>query len=322
MSTVAAVVYRNGQRVRETSIDAAEGLQLDEGEFVWIGLFEPGEEELRTLQRRFDLHPLAVEDALRAHQLPKVEVYGDQLFAVTRTAELADDQVRYGETDIFAGARHLITVRHGSARAHTELRDRLEASPNLLRHGVGYVLYAVLDFVVDGYLPILETVEEQVLEMEQRAMEAFLSRADVNWMVRLRRGHTRFTRLVGPMTDMCRRLEHLDLAYIDPEIRPYFRDVYDHVRRVEARADGLREVLNSVFEASSLLEAQRQGAITRKLAAWAAILAVPTAVAGVYGMNFEYMPELKWRYGYAMVLACMAALCVWLYVRFKRAKWL
>lgn len=321
MTVVAAYVYRNGVRVREAPL-RAEGLELGGDEFVWIGLVEPEEAELRALQHRFNLHPLAVEDAHSAHQLPKVEVYGDELFVVARTAELVDEQIAYGETHIFVGRRYVMTVRHGSARAHVTLREHLEASPTLLSHGADYVLHAILDFVVDGYQPIVEGIEEHVLAMERRALDAFLSRAEVARLFHLRRELLRFQRVLGPMEEVAGRLERLELPCIDPDTRPYFRDVSDHVRRVAVRVGGLRDSLASVVEIANLLEQQRQGAITRKLASWAAILAVPTAVAGIYGMNFDVMPELRWRYGYFAVLAAIAALCGFLYFRFKRSNWL
>lgn len=322
MAVVAAVVYRNGQRIRELSFENAEGWKLDEGEFAWIGLTEPTEQELAVLRTRFKLHPLAVEDALKAHQLPKVEAYGDQLFVVARTARLDEETIRYGETSIFMGRQHIITVRHGSIRTHTPLREQLESAPGQLKHGVDYVLHGVLDFIVDGYLPIVETIEEGVLQMEQEISDRPLRRTDVRRIMRLRGELLRFRRILAPMREVCSRLEHSDLPCIDPEVRPYFRDVLDHVRRVEDMAEAAREVLTFVFEAGVLLEQQAQGQITRRLAAWAAILAVPTAVAGIYGMNFENMPELTWRYGYFLVVAAIAAACAVLYVRFKRERWL
>ena len=322
MSVVAAYVYGGGRRVREIDLARPESLDMAPGEFAWIGLFEPGLDELQVLQRRFGLHPLAVEDAQNAHQMPKVDVYGDQLFVTARTAHLQDDKIGYGETDIFVGVDHIITVRHGSARSHTELRAQLEAAPSYLKHGVDYVLHAVLDYIVDGYFPIVDAIEEEVLEMERAALDAFLSRGEIMRIFSLRRDLMRFGRILGPMEEVASRLEHHDMPCVDAEVRPYFRDVSDHVRRVASRADGLREVLSSVFEASSLLEQQRQGIITRRLAAWAAILAVPTAIAGIYGMNFEHMPELRWEYGYYAVLGVIAAICAALYVTFKRTKWL
>ncbi len=321
MSIIAAYLYRQGKPVEPVSLDHAP-VFASPSDFVWIGLFEPSEEELRAVQTHYGLHPLAVEDALKAHQLPKADVYGDQLFVVARTAHLEGDAILYGETAIFLGEHHIITVRHGSARAHTELRTQLEAAPSLLAHGVDYVLHAILDFIVDGYLPIVDTIEEEVLEMEQRALDNFLGREEIMRIFGLRRELMRFRRMLGPMSEMCNRLVHLDLPCLDPDVRPYFLDVFDHVRRVELRVESLRDVLTSVFEVSHLLESQRQGAITRQLAAWAAILAVPTAIAGIYGMNFRHMPELGTRYGYFVVLGVIGLLCAGLYVRFKRARWL
>lgn len=321
MSVVAAYVYRDGQRVREATLTEM-GLALKQGEFVWIGLHDPDEAELRLLASHFHLHPLAVEDALNAHQMPKVEVYGEEVFVVAHTAELADDRIRYGETHIFMGGDYIVTVRHGSARGHAALRAQMEAAPTLLRHGPDYVLHAVLDFIVDGYKPIVEETEDEVLAMEARTLDAFLSRADIRRIFLLRREMLRFRRILGPMGEVASRLEHLDVAGIDTEVRPYFRDVTDHVRRVTTQVEGLRDILSQVFELANLLEQQRQGTITRKLAAWAAILAVPTAVAGIYGMNFQVMPELHWRYGYPMVLTAILALCGFLYWQFKRSGWL
>ncbi len=322
MTVVAANAYVAGQAVRPVSLDDPGSLVAREGEFVWIGLVEPDEAELRVLQEAFHLHPLAIEDALNARQTPKVDVYGDQLFVVAKTARLDNDRIEYGETDFFVGRRHLITVRHGSARAHTELRAQLEAAPGLLSHGVDYVLHAVLDFIVDGYMPVVDAIEEELVNFERRALDTFLSRAEIARIFNLRRALMKFKKLLGPMTQVVSALEHHELPCIDSDVRPYFRDVRDHIQRTEILVDGLREVLTFVFEISSLLEQQRQGVITRQLAAWAAILAVPTAVAGIYGMNFEHMPELKWEYGYYAVLAVIVGVCGVLYRRFKKTGWL
>ena len=322
MSVVAAYIYKDGVRTREVSLDKDDALTTKPGEFVWIGLFEPSRAEMDRLKTRFKLHPLAVEDALNAHQRPKVEIYGRELFVVARTAQLVDAQIAYGETAIFVGQGHLITVRHGSARAHSELRAQLEASPALLAKGSDYVLHAVLDFVVDGYLPIIQALEDEVLDIERRTLETFLSHAEVKRLFHVRRDLIRFKRVLSPMAEVCGRLEHLDTPCLDDDVRPYFRDVLDHTQKVEGMVDALREVITSVFEAASLLEQQRQSAITRKLAAWAAILAVPTAVAGIYGMNFQHMPELSWVWGYPAVMVGIAGVIGYLYWRFKRNGWL
>ena len=322
MTLVAAFRYRNGQRIGPVALDQPLEGPTAKSDFVWVGLHEPAELELAQLQGAFALHPLAIEDAAHAHQLPKLEIYGDQLFIVVRTAQLEGDHIVYGETAIFLGSHHVISVRHGSARAHTQLRHQLEAAPVLLEHGVDYVLHGILDFIVDGYQPIVEETEDEVLQIEQRALDTSLSREDVTRLFTLRRELMRFQRFMGPTAELVSKLVHLDLPCIDPDTRPYFRDVLDHVRRVDNRIGALRDVLTSVFEVSALLEQQRQGEITRQLAAWAAILAVPTAVAGIYGMNFENMPELTTRYGYFVVLGVIALVCAVLYWRFRRSGWL
>ncbi|MCL6683372.1 magnesium/cobalt transporter CorA [Sphingomonas alba] len=321
MTLVAAYKYRGGERVEEVNL-YDPNLVCEENEFVWVGVVEPTEEELASLQKKFDLHPLAVEDAHKAHQLPKVEVYGDQLFVVATTASFRDDAISYGETAIFVGKRHIVTVRHGSVRDHGMLRAQLEASSKLLAHGVDYVLHGVLDFIVDGYQPVVEEIEEDVLAIETSAVDAFLSREEVSRLFALRREVIRFQRHLGPMTEVCSRLVRVDLPVIDANIRPYFRDVLDHVQRVSTRVDAVKDAIASVFEVSTLFEQQRQGEITRKLAAWAAILAVPTAIAGIYGMNFTNMPEIDTKYGYYVVLVVIVALCTLLYGRFRRSGWL
>ncbi len=322
MTVVAAYLYRNGKRVREISIDEKVDCPADRSEFVWIGICDPTQEEMQILKEQYNLHPLAVEDAVDARQLPKVDVYGEQLFVVAKTAALDGDRIEYGETAIFLGHSHIISVRHGSARSHTALRQHLEAAPTLLIHGVDYVLHAILDYIVDGYLPIVEAIEDNVLTMEQRSLDSFLGRDEITRIFTLRRQLAKFQRVLAPMAEVAGKLVRLDLPCIDPESKPYFSDVLDHVRRVQTLVDGLIQIVISVFEFSNLLEQQRTGAITRQLAAWAAILAVPTAIAGIYGMNFEYMPELKSRYGYFVVLGAIAVICSVLYVRFRRARWL
>lgn len=322
MPVIAAYLYRHGRRVREIAIGERVDCPNDRSEFVWIGLSDPCADEVATLQALYGLHPLAVEDALKDGQLPKVDVYGDQLFVIGRTAQLCDGHIVYGQTAVFLGHSHIITVRQGSTRTHRPLREHLEASPDLLGQGGDYVLHAVLDFIVDGYLPLVTAVEEEVAAMEQRTIDTFLGRAEIARIFTLRRELMRFDRILVPMEEVARKLARNDLPCIDGEARHYFSDVLDHVRRVEAMVSGLREVLTSVFEFSNLMEQQRTGAITRQLAAWAAVLAVPTAIAGIYGMNFDHMPELHSRFGYPAILAVIATVCGLLFWRFKRLNWL
>ena len=322
MAVVAAYLYRDGHRVRSITIDEPINCREAKSEFVWIGIADPTQEEMRSLANCYDLHPLAVEDAIKANQLPKIDVYDDQLFVVARTARLQGETIEYGETAIFIGHSHIITVRHGSERAHTALREQLEKAPKLLMHGTDYLLHAVLDYIVDGYGPLVDDIEEEVLDMESQAADDLLDREQVNHIFTLRRELSRLQRILGPMGEVALKLARQELPCIDEDIRLYFRDVQDHVRRVQSRVDALRDALNSVFQLSTLLEQQRVGTITRQLAAWAAILAVPTAIAGIYGMNFQNMPELQMRYGYFVVLGAIAVICLWLYDRFRRTGWL
>ncbi len=322
MTVIAAYQYRHGERIRTVSIDEKVDCAETKSEFVWIGVADPTAEEMQALRKTYGLHPLAIEDAVNANQLPKVDVYGDQLFVVARTAQLEDGEIHYGETAIFVGHSHIISVRHGSDRAHSALRRDLEAVPSLLDHGVDYVLHAILDFIVDGYFPVIEAIEDEVIQMEERAIDNFLGRDEVTRIFALRRELIRFQRVLAPMSEVANKLVRIELPCIDAESRPYFSDVSDHVHRVQTMVDDLRQVLTSVFEFSNLLEQQRTGVITRQLAAWAAILAVPTAIAGIYGMNFKHMPELDTQDGYFVVIASIVVICTLLYWQFKRVRWL
>ena len=322
MPVIAAYLYRHGRRVREVDIGERVDCPTDRSEFVWIGLSDPCAEDVMALQALYNLHPLAVEDSLKDGQLPKVDIYGDQLFLIARTAQLDDGVIAYGQTAVFLGHSHIITVRQGSTRSHLPLRKHLEESPDLLGQGTDYVLHAVLDFIVDGYIPLVESLEEEVSAMEQHTLDAFLGRTEIARIFTLRRQLTRFGHILIPMEEVARKLAQTNLPCIDAEARHYFGDVLDHVRRVETMNTGLREVLTSVFEFSNLMEQQRTGDITRQLAAWAAILAVPTALAGIYGMNFEHMPELHSVYGYPAVMSVIAVICLTLYRRFRKTGWL
>ncbi|NYT32535.1 magnesium and cobalt transport protein CorA [Rhizobium sp. WYCCWR 11128] len=322
MSVIAAYYYNEGKRIREIAID--EHVDLDKGRsgFCWIELLEPTAAELDALQATYHLHPLAIDNAMHPLCPPKLEVYNGELYIVAQTAELVGDRISYGKTAIFTGHNHLISVRHGNAGALGNLREQLEASPALFGKGVDYVLHAILHRIVDQYLPIFEMIEDDVLAMERRSLDDFLGREEVARIFELRSELTRFQRTLGAMAELVRKLVRGHFPCISVEVRPYFSDVADHVHRVQSMVDGLLQVLSTVFEASSLLEAQRTGVITRQLAAWAAILAVPTAIAGIYGMNFKHMPELDTSYGYFVVLGLIAVLCLLLFVRFKKAKWL
>ena len=324
MTIIAAQRYSAGKPAQHPlSLDGIEHPLPAEREFDWVGLSDPTSAEMDLVRTQFALHPLAVEDALNPNQLPKIEIYGQQLFIVARTAAIdTGENIAYGQTAIFLGRHFIVTVRIGSTRAHNDLRRRLEADGDRLCEGPDYVAHAILDFIVDGYLPILEKLEDSVQTMEERAINQFPQPSTIRRIFRLRRQFRRFSRVVGPMEEVCERLAGTDLPVIDPTARIWFRDVLDHVRRALARVDGLRDTLTSIVETASFLEQHRQGDMTRQLAAYAAILAVPTAIAGIYGMNFDYMPELHHKWGYPAVWAVILAVCGGLWLRFRRIGWL
>ena len=291
--------------------------------FDWIGLADPSAEEMELVRRQFGLHPLTVEDALNPQQSPKVEAIGKQLFIIARTAAIEEGEIiAYGQTSIFLGCDFIVTVRFGSTRAHARLRERLELNTERLTEGPDFVAHAILDFIVDGYQPIMDRLDTAVQAMEERAINAFPEPSTIRRIFRLRRQLNRFERIIGPMEEVCERLATTSLPAVDPSAQIWFRDVLDHVRRSLARMRALKETLASIVETSSFLEQHRQGTMTRQLAAWAAILAVPTAIAGIYGMNFDVMPELRWRYGYPAVTGGIAAICLGLWLRFRRIGWL
>ena len=325
---VAAAAYSNGRKVADIGLAESGAWAARSGHFVWIGIEAPDEADLRQLQTQFGLHELAIEDALNAHQRPKLEPYGETTFVVLRTAFLVNGHIELGETEIFIGRGYIITVRHGASASYARVRQCAEAAPKQLAHGEDYVLYALIDFIVDNYLAVIEKLTAEVQAVEEHIL-APLDEQRITRVYELRRELQRLRLVVAPTAEVCRRLEHAELPGIDPSFRPYYRDIVDHVNRVIEQIDTLLEMLSFAFEASLLMEASRQsaaavqqGEVTRRLAGWAAILAVPTAVAGIYGMNFEHMPELTWRYGYFLVLGFIGVVCTVLFISFRRSGWI
>jgi magnesium transporter len=319
---IAAAAYSAGRKVADIAIEESGAWAAKPDHFVWIGIHEPNERELRELQGQFHLHELAIEDALHAHQRPKLEQYGDTTFLVMRTAFLVDGHIELGETELFVGRGYIISVRHGASASYAYVRQCTEAAPQRLAHGEDYVLYAIVDFIVDNYLAVVGRLAEEVEALEEHILVPPQDETKVTRIYGLRRELQKLRLVVAPAAEVCRRLEHVDLPGIDPSFRPYYRDIVDHVNRVLEQIDTLREMLSFAFEASLLLESSRQSKTGRQLAGWAAILAVPTAIAGIYGMNFAHMPELEWRYGYFAVLAFIVAVCAYLFARFRRAGWI
>jgi magnesium transporter len=322
-SVIDCAAYAAGGRAANLTIDEIHEVLGREGQFVWLGLFEPDQALLRRVQAQFGLHELAVEDAIHAHQRPKLELYEDSLFVVLRTAQRsAEGALEFGETHAFLGPNYIVTVRHGSLRSHIGVRQRCEARPHVLAKGPGYVLYAVMDFVVDQYLPIVEGIVEEVEDLEDVVLGETPAAGATARIYHLKRDLLALRRAVAPLVEVCNRLMRFDLPNIPDDMRPYFRDVYDHIMRLNETIDAQRELLTTALEAHLSLMSVAQNEHMKRITAWAAMIAVPTMIAGVYGMNFANMPELHWSYGYYIALAVMAAACVGLYVGFKRSGWL
>jgi magnesium transporter len=321
---VDCALYEQGRR-RDAELPlerAYEACQRPDA-FVWIGLYEPSEAEFDSIEREFELHELAVEDAIKAHQRPKLEVYDGMLFIVLKTARYVDPEevVELGEVQVFVGDGFIITVRHGEGSGLHGVRLSLERRPEVLRLGPGAVLHAIVDRVVDDYVPALEGLEHDVEEVENEVFST--SRTNpAERIYKLKREVIEFTRATSPLRGPLERLTRAEHRSIHPEARAYFRDVHDHLIRVTERLEALRDLLTSVLEANLAQVTVRQNEDVRRISAWVAIVAVPTMIAGVYGMNFEHMPELDWTFGYPLVVGVMVGICSVLYWRFKRAGWL
>jgi magnesium transporter len=310
----------------------SEALQVarERGGFVWLGLYEPTEEALTAIGEHYGLHPLAVEDAVFAHQRPKLERYDDDaLFMVLKTAKYAEHEeltstsevVITGEIMVFLGADHVITVRHGTHGELGRLRQELEQQPELLCHGSAAVLYAIADHVVDDFVEVAEAVEDDVEEVESSVFSP--ARTDDSARIyQLKRELMQLRRAVGPLEGPLSTLVERPLAVVPDAMRSYFRDVQDHALRTRDQVSGLDELLTSILQASLARTSLADNEDMRKISAWAGIIAVPTAIAGIYGMNFEYMPELGWPLGYPAALLVMALSCWLLHRGFKRSGWL
>jgi len=321
---VASVAYANGRRLGEVAIPDISEVLEQPGRFVWIGLHDPDDEVLKEVQQEFSLHDLAIEDAARAHQRPKLERYGDSLFVVMRTAHLdrPTGAIEFGETHLFVGANYVVSIRHGASLPYVEVRTRCEASPDLLAKGPVFVLYALMDFIVDQYFPLVDSFEDRLEELEDDIFQQTLTRETTERIYQLKRNLLEVKRAVAPLVDMCNRLVRTDSALIPEDARVYFRDVYDHTIRINEMIDTLRELLTTALEANLSLISVSQNEAMKRLAGWAAIIAVPTMIAGIYGMNFKFMPELDWVLGYPVAMGAMLAACGFLYYRFKRSGWL
>ena len=324
MTIVDLAVYRDGKREDDVAFDQAFEACRMPGTLVWIGVHNPTPEEFDAVRREFELHELAVEDAMKGHQRPKLEVYeNDQLFVVLKTARYFEpDVLEFGEILIFVGDGYIVSVRHGEASPLHDVRLALEKRPELLRCGAASVLHAIMDRVVDDYTPVLSNLDVDITELEAQAFGDEPATGLTERIYRLKRQVINLHRALAPLSEPLGRLADGRYPHGHEELQPYFRDVYDHLVRDVQTADQFRELLTSILEANLTQVSVRQNEEMRKISAWAAIIAVPTLIAGVYGMNFDHMPELHWRLGYPLAVAAMVAICVSLYTFFKRIEWL
>ncbi|MFG3548737.1 magnesium and cobalt transport protein CorA [Streptomyces sp. NPDC047725] len=331
-SVVNCVTYREGVRTPADGdpVDAVRRMREHGGGFLWLGLHEPTEREFAGIAELFHLHPLAVEDAIEAHQRPKVERYGDTLFAVFKTVCYVEHEeltatsevVSTGEIMVFVGEDFVITVRHGRHGSLGPLREGLETDPAQLAKGPSAVLHAIADHVVDDFLTVIEAVQEDIDQVETDVFAEDGARVDPGRIYQLKRELLELKRAVVPLGRPVEELATRPSRAVDPEIQAYFRDVSDHLLRATEQIAAFDELLNSILQAHLAQVTVAQNEDMRKITAWAAIVAVPTMVCGVYGMNFDHMPELGWRYGYALVLGVISAACLTLYRGFRRNGWL
>ena len=324
---ISCVAYQNGRKLADIPIEDISEYVKRPDCFVWVALFEPSMDELDEMAEEFGLHELAVDDARHGHQRPKIEEYGDSLFAVLHTVESekgpdGSDELITGEVDLFVGPNYVLSVRHRTHVGFAAVRARTEREPELLKHGAGYVFYAVMDNVVDRYFPVIDALETELETIEEQIFERDAARSNIQSLYALKKKLMILKHAVDPLMEATGRLYGGRVPQICAGMGEYFRDVYDHLHRIHQSIEGIREMLTTAIQVNLGMISLSDNEITKKLAAWAAIIAVPTMVAGIYGMNFEVMPELKWTYGYPLAVATMAIADVYLYFHFRKVKWL
>ncbi len=319
---IKSVVYEHGKKIAEIEPgQIREYLNRPEC-FVWVALSDPSPGSLADMQQQFGLHPLAVEDACHGHQRPKIDEYGDSLFAVIHTIETVDTTLRTGEVAIFAGPNYVLSVRRGVERGFQDVRDRCEREPDLLSRGSCYVLYALMDAVVDRYFPILDELEGELEGVEERIFAINGSpRETMEALYSLKQRLMTLKHAVAPLLEAVSNLSGARVPALLGNLREYFRDIYDHLQRLNQTIESNRDTIGTAISVNLSIITLQENETMKRLAAYAALIAVPTLIVGVYGMNFEHMPELKWRYGYGLVLFGMAAIDIYIYSRFRRAKW-
>ncbi|HXM82944.1 MAG TPA: magnesium/cobalt transporter CorA [Burkholderiales bacterium] len=316
------VAYQDGRKLADIDTREISSYLARPGCFVWVALKDATEAELAEMQEEFDLHALAVEDARHGHQRPKLEEYGDSLFVVLNTIEVAGDELRVGEVDIFVGRNYVLSVRRGTEHGFKDVRARCEREPELLRHGSGYVLYTLMDAVVDRYFPVLDAVETELERLEDQLFSSTSPRASIEALYYVKQKLTTLKHAVAPTLEYAGKLFGGRVPGVCAGLGDYYRDVYDHLVRLNQSIDSERDTVNTAIQVNVAMITYGETQVTKRLAAWAALIAVPTFIASLYGMNFKNMPELEWPFGYPLVLAAMAAFDLYFWYRFRKAGWL
>lgn len=319
---VNCVAYQDGKKIANIEPHEIHEYLARPDCFVWVAVFEADPVTVNQMQEEFDLHPLAVEDAQHGHQRPKIEEYGDSLFAVLHMIELEGQELSIGEVNIFVGPNYVFSIRSRAQKGFQDVRARSEREPELLRHGPGYVLYALMDAVVDRYFPVLDALEEELETIEERIFDNSSPRANIEALYALKQKLMVVKHAVAPLLENVGNLTGGRVPMVCSGIREYFRDIYDHLQRLNQEAESIRETIATAISVNLSMITLQENETMKRLAAYAALIAVPTLIAGIYGMNFEHMPELGWRYGYGLVLGVMAAIDGAIFYRLRKARWL
>jgi magnesium transporter len=316
------VAYQEGRKLADIAVEAIDAWVEQPGCFVWVALKDATEAELRQMQQEFDLHELAVEDALKGHQRPKIEEYADVLFVIMQIPEFRDGGIHVGEVAVFAGSNFVLSARRHSAQDFMGVRSRCEREPENLRRGSGFVLYALMDAVVDRYFPVIDALEDELEAIEAQIFDRGAARRNIERLYALKRHASVLRHAVAPLLEVAGKLHGGRVPSVCINSQEYFRDVHDHLARINSAIDGIRDTIGTAIQVNLSMVTIEESETTKRLAAWAAIFAVSTAMAGIWGMNFEQMPELKWQWGYPMALGLIAAAGGVLFWRFRRSGWL
>ena len=314
--------YQAGHKLADIPVESIDEWLEKSGCFVWVALRDASDDELRAMQREFELHELAVEDARNGHQRPKVEEYGETLFVVMKLPELRDDGLQTGEVAVFVGPNFVLSIRNNSQQGFLGVRERCEREPEHLKQGAGFVLYALMDAVVDRYFPLLDDLETALEGIEERIFERGSARQNIEQLYALKRRASVIHHAVAPLLEVASKLHGGRVPAVCAHSQEYFRDVHDHLLRIDSAIHGMRETIATAIQVNLSMVTIEESDITKRLAAWAAIFAVSTALAGIWGMNFQHMPELEWAWGYPMALGAIAGSAALLFWRFRRAGWL